>query len=358
MKTKILPIAVIASMAFFNVEAQITADFEVKDSKYVYEQNFDGLPIINNVTTPSYYTYSNAGGASTVNIPGWYVSTLMGTASGAGLKCDDGSWFTGTSIFSYGSMTAQKGGTSGTNRTLGAIAGKNGWAYFGVLLKNNTGSTVNTLTVKFAGETWRKGCEVNKADGSLTCDVIYNPQFADATLFYITPTQISFGTPIGGLDYLSDLTGLPDATAAAATGVNVDGHATVNRTGKTYTFTGMNWPADSKLLIRWKLNNVPYDASNNVYAQWGLGIDDFSATIDDVFPTDIKDKAVNAFKVYKNGQSLCVNGEAGEMVEIYNTLGSLVGKVSLSGKEETVSGLNKGALYVLRSKNSTVKVVY
>lgn len=363
MKTRILPIAIIASMAFFNAEAQTTADFGVKNSKYVYEQNFNSLPDTNTVVggsiTTNYYTYVNAGSEGTLTIPGWYVSTANATPSyTTGLKCDDGSWFTGTSIFSYGSLTAKLGGTGDTNRTLGAIAGKNGWSYVGVLLKNNTGSTVNRLTVKFAGETWRIGCESNKDSSYLICDITYNPTFTEKISYYITPDYIQKGTAIEGLDYQSALTGAANATAQSATGLNVDGHAANNRTIKSYTFTNMGWPANSELLIRWSLNTVPYNTKKDVYAQWGLGIDDFSATIEDVFPTDIKEEAVNTFKVYKNGQSLCINGEAGEMVEIYNTLGSLVGKISLSGKEETVSGLNKGGLYVLRSKNSTVKVVY
>ena len=359
MKTKNLLLTAVASLALVNTQAQITAEFSAKDSKYAYEQNFDALPDTNRTTSPYYYTYINSGSEGALTIPGWYVTHANATPTyGTGLKCDNGSFFTGTSIFSYGSETLNRGGIGGTNRTLGAIAGKNGFVYLGVLLKNNTGSTVKTMTVKFAGETWRKGCEVNKADGSLTCDIIYNPIFADATNYYITPDQISLGTNIREMDYASSLTGAADATAQGATGLNVDGHATENRTLKSYTSTDMNWPANATLLIRWRLNNVPYDASNNVYAQWGLGIDDFSATIDEVVPTSLENQKVETFKVYKDGQSLCVNGTAGEIIEIYNSCGQLVKTLTLSGKEETVSGLNKDVLYLLKGKNSTVKVLY
>ena len=359
MKTKIILIAVVTSMASFNVNAQTKAEFGVKDSKYVYEQDFNSLPKINNETGSAYYTYINSGSEGTVNIPGWYVTTANATPTyGTGLKCDNGSFFTGTSIFSYGSMTLVKGGVSGENRTLGGIAGKNGWIYLGILLENNTGSTVNTLTVKFAGETWRLGCETNKANGSLSCDLVFAPEFADAANFYISPAFIPLGTLIENMSYKSSLTGAADATITTALGLNVDGHDNLNRTVITHTLTDMNWAAGKTLLIRWGLSNVPYDASKNIYAQWGLGIDDISATIGDVIPAGIKDKTVNAFKVYKNGQSLCVNGETGEVVKIYNICGKLVKTINLSGKEETVSGLNKEALYLLKGKTSSVKVVY
>jgi hypothetical protein len=359
MKTSIFWAVAMAAMATINANAQTTADFGVKDSKYVYEQDFNALPKTNNETGTSYFTYKNAGTATDVTLSGWYVSTANATPTyGTGLKCDNGSYFTGTSLFSYGSMTAKLGGTPGENRALGAIAGKNGWSYFGVLLKNNTGSTVNSLTVKFAGETWRKGCEVNKASGGLACDMVVNPTFSDQTNFYVAPAFIAAGTTVDGLSYASALTGAADATAQSATGLEVDGHADANRTVKTYTFTTLNWAAGQTLFIRWSLSNVPYDAANSVYAQWGLAVDDFSATINDVFPTGIQKETVNSFRVAKNGSSWTVTGDAGEVVEIYTALGAHIKNITLANGPETISGLKPDALYLLKGKTEIIKIVY
>jgi hypothetical protein len=359
MKTRKFMAVTVAAMALIHANAQTTADFEVKSSKYVYEQDFNALPKTNNETGTAYYTYKNAGTTSDVTLSGWYVTTANATPTyGSGLKCDNGSYFTGTSLFSYGAMTAQKGGTSEDNRALGAIAGKNGWSYFGVLLKNNTGSTVNSLTVKFAGETWRKGCEVNKADGSLVCDMVVDPTFSDQTNFYIEPTFVSAGTTIQDLSYASTLTGAADATAQSATGLEVDGHADANRTIKTHTFTNLNWLADQTLLVRWSLSNVPYDATNSVYAQWGLGIDDFSATIEDVLPTALQKETVQMFSAGKNGSSWVLCGEQGDVVEVYDALGVTVKTLTLADGIETLSGLKTNAFYLLKCKAEVIKIIY
>lgn len=359
MKTRKFLAAILAATVLTTLNAQTTADFGVKNSKYVYEQNFSTLPKTNNETGTAYFTYKNAGAATDVSISGWYVTAANATPTyNTGLKCDNGSYFTGTSLFSYGSMTAQKGGTPGENRALGAIAGKNGWSYFGVLLKNTTGSTVNSLTVTFAGETWRKGCEVNKANGSLVCDVVMNPVFTNNTNFYIAPAFLEIGTTVEGLNYASSLTGTADATGQTATGLEVDGHADVNRTVKAYSLNNLDWPAGQTILIRWSLNNVPYDVTNSVYAQWGLAVDDFSATVNDVFPTSISKNSVKALDVYKNGTSWSVSGKSGDVVEIYNSLGIHVKNITLADGNETISALESGSLYLLKCNTETIKIVF
>src|SRR5688572_4904271 len=95
-----------------------------------HSQNFDGLPS----TSPSW--------SNNVTLPGWY-SSRTGTISP-----NNGSSNT-TGLYSFGT-------TSATDRALGSAGSGTSTAY-GLLLQNNTTSTINSFTIQYAMEVWRRG---------------------------------------------------------------------------------------------------------------------------------------------------------------------------------------------------------
>lgn len=208
-----------------------------------YSQNFDGLittGATNNAANgPFEITNANFAGS---NVPGWYVEKYGGSGTGVFFSANDGASNSG-SVFSYGT-------TSATDRALGALASGTRISRAGVLLTNNTGATLNSLTISFVTEMWRKG----NAAVAHVYPFSYKINAAginDATDF-IPVTGLNLVTP--------NLTGTNDLAR--------NGNDPNFRTAVTQTITGISWPAGQTLALRW-------DDVNEAGNDDGLAIDDF-----------------------------------------------------------------------------------
>src|SRR5262249_39315738 len=132
---------------------------------------------------------------------------------------------------------------------LGSLAGPGLTSSFGALFVNNSGSVVNSITITFTGEQWRRAPNPN----TLTF------QYAVGASSIATGTFTTFSA----LRFTGPQTGT--ATALIA-------NFAANQVLIPATFPGLNWTAGSNLVIRWNDNN---DAG----ADAGLAIDNFSLAI-------------------------------------------------------------------------------
>jgi len=211
-----------------------------------------GVPLTENFDTLA-LTGTNIAWTDNSTIPGWY-STRATYNSGTGSSS------TGA-LYSFGVA----GTNTVTDRALGSVAsGGTGTVFHAARLTNNTGATITSLDISYAGEQWRNG-------GNTTAHTLtFQYQVANAGV--ITGAN----TPTGGWTTSSPLsfTG-PVATATAAT---LDGNAAENRTNKSATLT-VTVNAGQEIWIRWQ---DPDDTGND----HGLAIDDFSVTANGIPPGD------------------------------------------------------------------------
>jgi|GEM_PF-942321 len=209
-----------------------------------YTQNFDGLittGTTNNAANgPFEILTANFAGS---NAPGWYVEKYSGTGTGVSFAANDGA-SNGGSVYSYGT-------TSAADRALGMLASGTRISRSGILLTNNTGGTLTSLTISFTTEMWRKG---NGATAN-----VYPFSYKtgatgvnDATGF-LTVTNLNLVSP--------NITGTIDFAR--------DGNAAAFRSAVSYTITGISWTAGQVLALRW-------DDLNETGNDDALAIDDFS----------------------------------------------------------------------------------
>ena len=205
------------------------------------------LTTLGSPSTENFDTLANTVGTTTnTTLPtGWYI-----TESGGGARdneqyaVDNGGSGTGD-IYSYGTISA-------TDRALGALRSGTLIPFFGAKFTNNTGSTVSSLAVSYTGEQWRLGT----AGRTDRIDFQYS----------LNATDLTTGTYI-------DVDALDFTTPTTVTIGAKDGNAAANRTGISFTITGLTVPSGSTFFIRW----IDFDASG---ADDGLSVDDFSITPD------------------------------------------------------------------------------
>ena len=214
----------------------VNAQISINTLGVPYTQNFDTLPATGSATWTNNST-----------IPGWFHAR---TGTGTTIVANDGS-SNGGNLYSYGTGTL-------TDRALGSLGSGNaaiGNMFWGVRLQNNSGSTINSLTVTYTGEQWR-----NSAAAAQTVSFSY--LVGSPTVTGSLAEFQSAGTAVTQLDFTSPITG---GTAGA-----LDGNAAANRAALTFTFA-VNVPNGSEIMLRWS-------DPDHTGADHGLSIDDFSVT--------------------------------------------------------------------------------
>ncbi len=203
-----------------------------------YQQNFDALPSTGTVTLTGTAPFDLAATPATVTaLNGWRIGSSLGTP---GLLVGTGSATNGA-VYSFGAASA-------TDRALGTVASGSVVPRLGVMITNNTGTTITQFTLGYTGEQWRNGGNT----AAHTLGFAYSLTAADinaATGF----------TDVAALNFTSPTVG---ASAAA-----LDGNATANRTAVSSTVTGISWAPGQTLILRWSDTN---DSGND----HGLALDD------------------------------------------------------------------------------------
>jgi predicted extracellular nuclease len=210
------------------------------------------ITILPTTITQDFNTLPSSGSVTWTNnstLTGWYHAR---TGTGTTLVASDGSSNAGN-LYSFGTGT-------NTDRALGSIGSGNvavGNLFWGILLTNNTGSTITTVDVTYTGEQWR-----NSAAAAQTVSFSY---LVGTGLTGSLAEFQSAGTNVASLDFTSPITG---GTAGA-----LDGNLAANRTLRTFTITGLSVANGDDILLRW---SDPDHTGND----HGLAIDDFSVTVD------------------------------------------------------------------------------
>ncbi len=191
----------------------------------VYTQSFDGLP--------SSGTFSLTGKGpfnlehAPFSIPalrGWQFMLAGGTGTAAAF------------LVSTGSSTAngvQSLGAAGSpERAIGSLSTASGVYALGLLLTNNTGIILNSFTLRFTAEQWRKGGSGNKN--------VWSFRYKTGLLTSIDTSEL---TDEPRLNFGSLVT-----TPGAG---SLNGNLPENRQAISYTVTGVSWKPGEQILLRW-----------------------------------------------------------------------------------------------------------
>jgi hypothetical protein len=226
------------------------AQTSITSRNTAFTQNFDAM------TTAD--TWTN----NITPITGWYAKTDA-TASFSTFALNNGSTTT-AALYSFGTTSDRALGYIASNTLFGSAG--TGKAYLGWRLVNNTGATIEQISITYTGEQWRK--ENNASANSLTVEYQTGTTVTDLT----AGTWTSAGA---GLTFTSPIVG-------ATTATSIDGNSSANRTsGLTATITFPTpLPNGEEVMIRWvDLNDSGSDH--------GLAIDDVSVTASSPLPISL-----------------------------------------------------------------------
>lgn len=201
------------------------------------------LSAIDTAYTQDFNTLASTGQSDVVPL-GWAFSEL-GTNANTTYTAGTGSSNAGDT-YSFGS-------TGSSERAFGSLLSGSLIPMIGVAFTNNTGATISSLDVAYAGEQWRLG---QSGRGPDRLDFEYN-------LSATSLTQASGWVDVNSLDFSSPVT---VGTVGA-----LDGNASANRTALSGTITGLSIAPGQTFWLRWADFNV--SGSDD-----GLAIDDFSLT--------------------------------------------------------------------------------
>lgn len=191
---------------------------------WTYNQNFNSLTTAgawsNNSTLSGWYIEKNSAGA----ISSFALNTGSTTTAG---------------LYSYGTASA-------SDRSIGsyltnAFAGSPGGVGYGLRIQNNTGGPINSITVAYTGEQWRK-------ENSATAHKLTFAYKTGTNLTTVGATDLITGgfTAITSLDFTT-----PQASATTATAL--DGNLAANRvviSATTITFASPV-ASNEEILLKW-----------------------------------------------------------------------------------------------------------
>ncbi|MBL1130020.1 MAG: ExeM/NucH family extracellular endonuclease [Chloroflexi bacterium] len=191
--------------------------------------------------TQDFNSLANSGTSSTVP-DGWYFAET-GTNANTIYTAGTGSGNTGDT-YSFGA-------SGNSERAFGGLLSGSLVPTIGASFTNNTGATINEITITYIGEQWRLGAtgRTDRLDFQLSADAT-----SLTTGTWIDHNELDFNGPVS--------TGTVGA---------LDGNAEANRTQISHTITELNIANGATFWIRW----TDFNASG---ADDGLAIDDFSLT--------------------------------------------------------------------------------
>lgn len=222
LKRKGLLLALFTLIGVFSPWSKTLAQYSIAAGGTNYTQDFN--------------TLTSGTWADNSTVTGWYAKTDA-TASITTYGANTGSTTT-AGLYAFGvagtnALTERALGFAPSNAYTGAAG--TGKGYIGWRLINNTGSTINSITVTWTGEEWRK--ENNAAAHTLN---LYYQTSATAI------TNLTSGSWITAPStFTSPITG---ATTAAV----LDGNASANRVSNISVTITVSIAAGSEIMLRWE----------------------------------------------------------------------------------------------------------
>lgn len=193
---------------------------------FPYVQNFDGL--------------ANTG----INIA-W---TNGGIPLGAGWQSNRSTYSANDGHSNAGGLYSY-GGDGSNERALGSLAsGSTGTVIFGVCFTNNTGRTINSITVNYTGEQWRQTTAIGNGD-SLVFEYRIGVNSVTASGTWTNVPALNFNPPQSGIDGA------------------LDGNNPANRISLSQTISPFVVLPKQNFCLRWSdANSVGFDK--------GMAVDD------------------------------------------------------------------------------------
>jgi M6 family metalloprotease-like protein len=267
-----------------------------------YSENFNSLGIesafglYDNISIPGIYAYRTLDNA----VPNIFNKSAGGTVTGG--------------FFNYGTSSTS------ADRALGGIQSSiTSTLYYGIRLRNNTGSTISSLDVTYTGEQWRIG-------GSSTVQIINVLAFEYLQSPKVPDLKYGTYTPFEALSFKSPKT-YPYYTS-------IDGNNSANRTTLTATIP-VSIPVGEEIMLRWKdVEDASYDHA--------LAIDDFSVTPRSVFTEAENTTDGNAnILIYPNPANdilniSCSNAKA-QSIAVYDITGNCILSEKISSDIQVVN---------------------
>lgn len=219
--------------------SQVQAAISLTGSAPTYSQDFNSLSSTswtNDSTLPGWSLFRQPASA-----PVAITSITLGTGSS-----NAGAFYS----FSTGDGDYALGGVGSGGNYFGSPSSNSIAGWIAVALTNDTGSSIDSFTVKYDGEQWRYGGNTSPQTMVL---------------------QYGFGTSFAEVSSWTDAGGAYDFTSPQTTsGSALDGNAAANRTADLGgTISSLSWNSSETLWIRWVERN---DSGND----HGLAVDNFS----------------------------------------------------------------------------------
>jgi len=214
-----------------------------------YANSQTSIASIGTTLSQNFNSLGNGGGSWTNNttLTGWYA---YNTATPSSYTGNNGTTYTSGALYNFGNNMS-------ANRALGWIPGGttgSTYGYYGWRLKNNTGTTINTLRVVWTGEQWTKAAN---ADTQQFIRLYYSKGS--------TVTSLTSGTWTTASSQFQAL------WAGGASTVSLDGTNAANRTTMTVDIViSGGLAANNEIMLRW---DDLKDANNS-----SMAIDDVSVT--------------------------------------------------------------------------------
>lgn len=206
----------------------------------VYRQDFDALPFTGSFSfTGKGPFWVNEAPLSINPLNGWQL--LQTTGSKLNFAVGTGS-ATGNAIYSLGNAGS-------TDRALGSLSTGTGIYAFGVLITNHTGRILNTASIRFTAEQWRKGGSGN------------------VNTWYFT-YKTGLLSSINESDLLPDSSGNFRSSVTTTGGGSLNGDLAIHQQNISFQLENLLWMPDEQLLLRWDDADEP--GSDDV-----AGIDNF-----------------------------------------------------------------------------------
>jgi len=232
-----------------------------------YTQNFESMTSSTtaaSVTASTMTEVSSLTGGGSVN--GWYIYGSGWTGAASKWVGSD----TGSS--NSGGFRQLIDGASPVGRALGSQGSGSAAGFFGVVLKNTSGRTIDKVDISYDA-VMNRNPSSNANNYPMSYMVSATGVAGNAGSTGVGTFNKSAGTWLDGVGFSTPTTGTgaPNATQAAITPLFKIGGASI-----TQKLTGLNWPANGYLYIRWQ-------ETDETGSDADAGIDNF--TISAVSPT-------------------------------------------------------------------------
>jgi hypothetical protein len=210
-----------------------------------YTQNFDGLPASGSFSLMGRGPLAlSAAPINAAYLSGWQFLMSAGSGTNAGFATGTGTG-TGNGMYSLGN-------SGSSDRALGSLSSSSGIYAFGLILTNQTGQLLNSFTISFTTEQWRKGGSTNKNTWTFHYKTGPISQLDEDSL--LEESRLNFSS-----------------ITTSASGSSLNGNLTDYQQVVSVTITGIPWRNGEQLLLRW--DDADESGSDDIMA-----IDDFLFT--------------------------------------------------------------------------------